>query len=143
MFVHHLVHDRLNQTAAARQAGFKSPGQTACMLMSNPKITNAIAEERAEYARASGMTKQKVIDGFSEAIDMARIKADPVAMIAGWREIGKMCGFYEATKTEIKVSVQGQVLLQRLNSLSDEELLALAEGDPSVLEGEFSVVDDQ
>lgn len=143
MFVHHLVHDGLNQTAAARQAGFRSPGQMACALMSNPKIINAVAEERAEYARASGMTKQKVIDGFSEAIDMARIKADPVAMIAGWREIGKMCGFYEATKTEIKVSVQGQVLLQRLNSLSDEELLALAEGDPSVLEGEFSVVDDQ
>jgi hypothetical protein len=26
--------------------------------------------------------------------------------------------------------------------MSDEELLALAEGDPTVLEGEFRVVDD-
>ena len=111
--------------------------------MRNPKVIAAIAEERAEYARASGMTKQKVVEGFSEAIDLARIKADPIAMIAGWREIGKMCGFYEATKTEIKVSVQGQVLIQRLNSMSDEELLVLAEGDPSALEGEFTVVDDQ
>lgn len=143
MFVHHLVHNKLNQTAAARQAGFNQPGTSATALMKNPKIQRAIAEERAEYARASGMTKRKVIEGFSEAIDLARIKADPIAMIAGWREIGKMCGFYEATKTEIKVSVQGQVLIQRLNSMSDEELLALAEGDPSVLEGEFTVVDDQ
>ena len=143
MFVHHLVHDKLNQTAAARQAGFSQPGTAANALMKNPKVLAAIAEERAEYARASGMTKQKVIEGFSEAIDLARIKADPIAMIAGWREIGKICGFYEATKTKIELSVQGQVLIQRLNSMSDEELLALAEGDPSVLEGEFTVVDDQ
>lgn len=141
-FVQHLVHDKLNQTAAARQAGFNQPATSAHALMRNPKVLAAIAEERLEYAKASGMTKQKVIEGFSEAIDLARIKADPIAMIAGWREIGKMCGFYEATKTKIEVSVQGQVLIQRLNTMSDEELLALAEGDPTVLEGEFSVVDD-
>lgn len=143
MFVHHLVHNKLNQTAAARQAGFRQPATSANALMRNPKVLAAIAEERAEYARASGMTKRKVIEGFSEAIDLARIKADPIAMIAGWREIGKMCGFYEATKTKVEVSVQGQVLIQRLNTMSDEELLALAEGDPTVLEGEFTIVDDQ
>lgn len=142
MFVQHLVHDKLNQTAAARQAGFHQPGTSAHALMKNPKVLAAIAEERLEYAKASGMTKRKVIEGFSEAIDLARIKADPIAMIAGWREIGKMCGFYEATKTKVEVSVQGQVLIQRLNTMSDEELLALAEGDPTVLEGEFNVVDD-
>jgi len=141
-FVHHLVNDKLNQTAAARQAGFRQPGTTANALMKNPKVLAAIAEERLEYAKASGMTKQKVIEGFSEAIELARIKADPIAMIAGWREIGKMCGFYEATKAKIEVSVQGQMLVQRLNTMSDEELLALAEGDPTVLEGEFRVVDD-
>jgi hypothetical protein len=61
-------------------------------------------------------------------------------MIAGWREVGKMCGFYEPKKVDIKVSMQGQVLLQRLNSMSDQELLAMAEEDTNVLEGEFSVV---
>lgn len=47
---------------------------------------------------------------------MAKIKADPLTMIAGWREVGKMCGFYEPTKAKIEVSVQGQVLIQRLNA---------------------------
>lgn len=142
MFVHNLVHNKLNQTAAARQAGFSNPGTAAHGLMRNPKVLAAVAEERAEYAKASGMTKQKVIDGFSEAVDLARIKADPIAMIAGWREIGKMCGFYEPTKTKIEVSVQGQVLVQKLQTMSDEELLAMAEGDPDALEGEFHVVDE-
>ena len=73
---------------------------------------------------------------------MAKIKADPLTMIAGWREVGKMCGFYEPTKTKIEVSVQGQVLIQRLNAMSDEELLKLAEGDPNVLEGEVTVIEE-
>jgi phage terminase small subunit len=140
-FVHHLVHDKMSQTIAAREAGYKGHGVAACELMRNPKVRAGIAREREEYARASGMTKQKVIDGFAEAIDLARIKADPVAMIAGWREIGKMCGFYEPTKAEIRVSVDGQVMLHRLNSMSDEELLRLTEDDPTALEGEFSVID--
>ena len=116
MFVHHLVHDKLNQTAAARQAGFNQPGTSAHALMRNPKVIAAIAEERAEYARASGMTKQKVVEGFSEAIDLARIKADPIAMIAGWREIGKMCGFYEPQKIDVRVSVTDY------GRLTDQEL---------------------
>lgn len=142
LFVHNLVHNKLNQTAAARQAGFNQPGTAAHALVRNPKVIAAIAEERAEYARASGMTKQKVIDGFAEAIDLGRIKADPIAMIAGWREIGKMCGFYEPTRTKIEVSMKGQVLIQRLNTLSDAELLQLAEESPEALEGEFNVVDE-
>lgn len=142
MFVHHLVHEKLNQTAAARQAGFNQPGTAANYLMRHPKILEAIAAERLEYAKASGMTKQKVIEGFSEAIDLARIKGEPLAMVAGWREIGKMCGFYEAQKTKIEVSVQGEVLINRLKTMSDAELLAMAEGDPTVLEGSFNVVSE-
>lgn len=145
MFVHHLVHNKLNQTAAARQAGFSEAGVEAVRLLKSPKVQAAIAEERAEYARASAMTKQKVIDGFAEAVDLARIKADPIAMIAGWREIGKMCGFYEPTKTKIEVSVNGRVMIDRLQTMGDAELLALVEQDPhalGTLEGDFHVVDE-
>ena len=53
-----------------------------------------------------------------------------------------MCGFYEPTKTKIEVSVQGKVLIERLNTLSDEELLQIAEGDPTILEGEVRVIDE-
>ena len=72
---------------------------------------------------------------------MARIKADPIAMIAGWREIGKMCRFYEATRAKIEVSVQGQVLIQRLNTMSDEAARP-HRGRPVGSGGEFNVVDD-
>lgn len=141
-FVHNLVNNGLTQTAAARAAGFAHPGQQALELLDNPKVQKAIATERAAYAQSSGMTKQKVIDGLAEAIDLARITADPTAMIGGWREIGKLCGFYEPTKTKIEVSLQGKVLVERLNTMTDEELLALADQQPDALEGEFHVIDE-
>lgn len=143
VFVMGLVHHKLNLSAAARNAGFRQPASSATALMKNPKVIKAIAIEREEYAKASGMTKQKVIEGFAEAIDLARIKADPIAMIAGWREVGKMCGFYEPQKAEVRISVQGQVLLQQLNNMTDEQLLQMAEDDPSILEGEFLDISDQ
>ena len=141
-FVVNLVDHGMTQTAAARAAGASHPGTAAYEWMRHPKIERAIAERRAEYAVASQVTKKRVIDGFLESIEMAKIKADPLTMIAGWREVGKMCGFYEPTKAKIEVSVQGQVLIQRMNSMSDEELLKLAEGDPNVLEGEVTVIED-
>ena len=139
-FVHHLVHDKMTQTAAARAAGLKgNPGSAGYDMMRNPKVQRAIAEERKEYEVASGVTKKKVIDGFLEAIDMGRMKGDPLAMIAGWREVGKMCGFFEPTKSKIEISVNGQVMVQRLNQMTDEELLAIAESNPEqILEGEFT-----
>lgn len=142
-FVEYYVDHRMSQTAAARLAGFSHPAETGHKLVRMPKIQKAIAERKKEYAVASQMTKKKVIDGFLEAIDMARIKGDPMSMISGWREIGKMCGFYEPSKTQIEISMNGQLLLHKLNTMSDEELLKLAEGDQTVLEGEFKVLEDE
>lgn len=112
------------------------------MRMRHPKIERAIAERRAEYAAASQVTKKRVIDGFLESIEMAKIKADPLTMIAGWREVGKMCGFYEPTKAKSRFRCGERKLVQRLNAMSDEELLKLAEGDPNVLEGEVTVIEE-
>ena len=140
MFVKHYVHDNLPKGAAGRMAGY-SQNQQVTALLKNPKVIKAIAEARAEYAATTGMTRQKVIDGFVEAIDLGRIKGDPLAMVSGWREIGKMCGFYEPTKTKVEVSVNGRVMVERINSMSDEELLRLAEGEGDFLEGEFKVVE--
>lgn len=143
LFVNYLVHDRMTQTAAARLAGYNNPAVSAVQMMKNPKIMKALSIEREEYAKASGVTKKKVIDGFLEAIDMAKIKADPIAMVSGWREVGKMCGFYEPQKREVSISVNGQVMLQRVQSMSDEELLQLVEHEPEALAGEFSVVPEE
>ena len=84
------------------------------------------------------MTRQRVMEGLLEAVEMAKIQADPTAMIAGWREVGKMCGYYEPVKKQIDVNITGNVVMERLNRLSDADLLKLIEDQTtSALEGEF------
>jgi hypothetical protein len=72
------------------------------------------------------------------AEEMAKVQADPTAMIAGLREVGKMCGYYEPVKKQIDVNITGNVVMERLNRLSDADLLKLIEDQTaSTLEGEF------
>ncbi len=142
LFVNAVARDGMNFNAALRQAGYTNTSGTVNSLRNNAKIQHAIALEREKYAKASAMTKKKVIDGFIEAIDMARLKADPMVMVAGWREVAKMCGFYEPTRHKLEVSVDGQVVIHKLQQLDDNELLQLAEGNSEALEGEFVVVNE-
>ena len=140
-FVKHWAKGETIPNAMAR-AGYNDQPSYGYRMAKMPNILALYNEEKAKYEEAAQMTRQRVMDGLLEAVEMAKLMAEPATMVSGWREIGKMCGFYEPTKTKVEVSVQGQVLIQRLNSMSDEELLQLAEGDPSVLDGEFSVVTD-
>lgn len=107
--------------------------------MHNPKVRIAIAAERAKYEAAADITRRKVIDGIIEAIDMARLQADPATMIGGWKEIGKLCGHYEPTKTQLVVTFQGRATLEKLEQMSDTELLKLSSQE---IEGEFTEVSD-
>jgi len=138
-FVENYVLKEMRQTEAARMAGFAHPSVQAVQLKELPGVAAAIAALRAEIAKANDVTKKKVIEGFKEAIDMARLKADPISMVAGWREIGKLCGFYEPAKIQIEVSHRGKIMVEKLNNMSDEELLQLVDSEEGqgVLEGEF------
>lgn len=52
-----------------------------------------------------------------------------------------MCGYYEPVKKQIDVNITGNVVMQRLNKLSDAELLKLIETETAnALEGEFTEV---
>lgn len=128
-FVKYYVDDQMSKSAAARAAGYVNQNLTSvgATLVKIPKVAKAIALRQEEFAKASQITKKKVVDGFLEAIEMAKLKADPLTMVAGWREIGKLCGLYEATKHKIDISVGGKMMIEKMSALSDDELLKLAE----------------
>lgn len=141
-FVYAFVHLNKNLTHAAIHAGFKDPQATSSKLMKLPHVRALVAKEREDFAVKNRMTKKKVMDGFIEAIDMAKIKADPIAMIAGWREIARMCGYFEPTRHQIQVSVAGKIVVEKLQTLSDADLLRLADGDSNVLDAEIIEPED-
>lgn len=128
------------QTTAARNAGYSVPNVEGTRLMSNPKIINALEFLRRKYEQASNMTRKRVMDGMLEAIEMAKVQGEAGVMVAGWREVGRMCGYYAAEKKEINVNITAKRAVDQLELMSDAELMEMIDGDTEVIEGQFTEV---
>jgi hypothetical protein len=96
--------------------------------------------EHRRSQQVVNMSRKSVMRGLLEAIDMAKDQRQPGGMISGWKEIGRMCGFYEPEKREILLSVNSQELIAEMKNLPREKLLELA-SEQDALDGEFEVVD--
>jgi len=94
----------------------------------NDAFKNQVAALRNQTAEDSRMTRRKVMEGLLEAIDMARTITEPGIMIAGWKEVAKLCGFYEPVKVKLDLTSGGMSLTTKLMTFSDEQLLQLAQG---------------
>jgi hypothetical protein len=128
------------QTMAARAAGYTSPKVEGHRLMKTPKIREAVQYMQRSYEKANQMTRKKVMNGLLEAIEMAKIQAEPATMVSGWREIGRMCGYYAAEKTIIDINITAKRAVDKLETLSDAELLEMIEEDSETIEGQFTEV---
>lgn len=123
LFVKYWAEGMAIQPAAAK-AGYNSPSMVY-RLVRMPNVLKLYNEEKRLYEEASQMSRKKVMDGLLEAIEMARTMAEPSTMVSGWREIGKMCGYYEPIQKRVEVSINGNIIHERLNRLSDAQLLNL------------------
>ena len=125
-FAEHYALDH-NGAAAAVRAGYarRSARQMASDLLAKPDIQALVAEHERAAAKRLAVTKERIIAELEQAIELARQKGDPGAMIRGWAEIGKLIGAYtERRKVEL---VEGAALQAKYAAMSDAELLKLAE----------------
>jgi hypothetical protein len=135
-FMQEYLVDR-NGAAAAVRAGYskRTARQIAYELLTRPDVAAAVRKGEAEIAAKAQLTRGTVLHGFLEAIELGRLKADPSAMIAGWREIAKMCGYYAPERKQIELSTAGLVLRTQIEDMSDAELANLiAEGEAATAE---------
>ena len=120
-----------NATSAAIKAGYspRTARQTGSDLLSNPYIRSMVTQKEAEAAERLAVTRERVIAELAKAIDVAREQRNPMAMIAGWREISKICGYYAPEKQRIELSVGDWRIRSQFEAMTDAELLAvLADG---------------
>lgn len=139
IFVNYVVRENMAPITAARIAGYASAEESVVSLMKRARVLNAIAEGRKEFEITTKMSRQKVLDGFMDAISIARAAGEAAPMVSGWREIAKMCGYFEPVRHTLNVTHSGEVIIQKLQSMPDEELLKLAEGVE--IEGDFKVLE--
>ena len=133
---HYSVHG--NASRAAREAGYPaaSAHTTSNRLLKNEKIRAELAARRAETAQRTALDRDRVIQELRAAVEVARTKGDASAMIAGWREIGRMLGFYEPEVCRIDVNLDGDRLMQHIRAMTDAEVLRLADaGADGAMEG--------
>jgi phage terminase small subunit len=141
IFIDAVCHGQ-TQTMAARSAGYEFPGPEAVRLMKIPKIKEALQYQHRKYEKATQMTRRRVMDGLVEAVEMAKVQADPGTMVNGWREIGRMCGYYAAEKKVIDINITAKRAVDKLEMMSDAELLEMIENDSEAIEGEYAEVLD-
>jgi len=105
-------------------------------------VKEALSKARSELSTVTQIRRADAIAGIMEAIDMAKLCADPASMIRGWSEIGKMLGFYAPEVKRIEVTNATGSLIKQYEQMSDEELYQLAHGaNTSVIEGTCSHVE--
>lgn len=113
--------------AASARAGYADGGTLAYRLVRMPNVLKLKAQYEAKYEAESQMSRKKVMDGLLEAIEMAKLMAEPATMISGWTAVAKMCGYMAPVEHKMKVDVTGSVTMQKLTAMSDAELLELIE----------------
>lgn len=109
---------------ASAKAGYGDGATYAYRLVRYPQAIALYNAEKALYEEASQMSRKKVMDMLLESYDMAKLMAEPASMVSAAREVGKMCGYFDTVK-KVEVNVTGNVMFDRMNRMSDDELLKL------------------
>jgi len=123
-----------------RQVGIQ-PGHVAKWKKNSPGFQVALDVEHRRSQVVSNMSRKTVMRGLLEAIDMAKDQRQPAGMISGWKEIGRMCGFYEPERREVVLSMDSTKLVEEMKGLTKERLMLLA-NEQDALDAEFEVVTD-
>jgi hypothetical protein len=129
LFAEQYVLDHCGAAAAVR-AGY-APGaarQTAYELLAKPEVRALVTEHETAAAKCLALSREKVITEIKAAIAMAREQRDPAAMIAGWREIAKLCGFYAPERRHVELSTGHDAVRVQFEAMSDAELIGIAVG---------------
>ena len=119
-----------NGTQAALRSGYSA--RTARVIayenLLKPAVRTALQARQGVIARQVDLTRQDVLAGLLEAVALARQQANPAGMIAGLREIAKMCGYYAPETKKVGLTVDQDSLRAKYEVMSDEELLAIIAG---------------
>lgn len=129
LFAEQYVLDHCGAAAAVR-AGYapRAARQTAYELLAKPDVRALVTEHEAAAAKDLALSRERVVTEIKTAIAMAREQQDPAAMIAGWREIAKLCGYYAPERRRIAVSTGHDAVRVQFEAMTDAELVDIVAG---------------
>ncbi|HNC91355.1 MAG TPA: hypothetical protein PL000_20690 [Anaerolineales bacterium] len=127
---------------ASKAAGYADPFTNQNQPFKSQAVQLALRTARDELSSAAQITRADIIDGFMEAINVARLAADPTAMIKGWSETAKVLGLYAPEVKRIEMNMNAQRLQSKFESMTDEDLIEIIQGRAKLaIEGEAERVE--
>lgn len=127
----------MTNAQAANSVGLKA----SAGISTRAGVKAAIAEHHQRLRSKYKLSRDQCVEGLLAAIETAKLQADPMAQVAGWREIARMLGHYEPERKVIELSDNREEATKQLEAVPMEELMLLA-GD-SVIDGEFTLVEEE
>jgi phage terminase small subunit len=119
----------MNGAAAAVRCGYskRTSKAIACELLTKPDLQAELAVRRATLASQLQITRQEVIEGLLEGIQIARDEMLPAVMIRGYSELARMLGYFEPEVRRVELSSAPGT--GHFDQLSDGELLQIIAAD--------------
>lgn len=113
-----------NGAAAAVRAGFsaKTARSIACGLLTKPDIQAVLQARQCALALEMRTSREGVIQGLLEAVDMGKMQQNPGAMVSGLREVAKMLGFYMPEVKRVELTALQHGTYPNIALLTDVEL---------------------
>lgn len=88
-------------------------------------MSEALAARQAADATRLSLQREDVLVGLMEAAAMAKLQSDPAGMVAAWKQVGHLMGYYSPERIKVDLSLGGQAEMGLMSRLSDQELLNL------------------
>ena len=123
-----------NGAAAALRAGYspKSARSIAHENLTKPDIQAVLQARQAVTAKELQITRQGVIRGLLDAVEMGRELNNPASMISGLSTIAKILNFYAPEVKRVEFSSDHYITHSHMATMTDAELLALIPGQSAL-----------
>ena len=118
----------------ARKAA-KMSGMSVAKIVA-PHIIQAREELKRELRGRMAITKEDIVNGYQEAVEMAKIVSDPMAMIAGWKETSRILGYDAPQKVDINIHASVDAMASQVKAMDDASLARLLGAD-QIIDAEF------
>lgn len=119
-----------NGAAAAVRAGYspKSARSIAHENQTKPDILAVLQARQAELAKELKITRQGVIQGLLEAVEMGRELRNPGAMVSALSTIAKVLGYFSPETKRVELTATQHGAYRDLSAWSDAQLLEAIAG---------------
>jgi hypothetical protein len=128
------IHLGVKIAPAGRLCGIKNPHR----MLKRPEVKAFMLQLQKEARDEFDFTRREVVQGLKEAIEQARILEEPMAQIAGWREIAKVLGHYEPETKRIILSTEEENRKRQLGMMDEKLLLEMA--GSQFIDAEFDLI---